>query len=210
MTEDTAVGQVRAGAPTEALSEAPTEALSDALAGYRPSGAAEIEDVERLRALLAAGDPWPRSTPMHVTGSALIVHPPTGRVLLRWHLRQRAWLQVGGHADPGETDPLAIALREGAEETGLADLAPWPDASIVHVVVVPVSGSAREPAHEHADVRYVLATDAPGTARPEQPAAELRWLSIAQARELTAEPNLRESLDRVRALLAPAGADQPR
>jgi 8-oxo-dGTP pyrophosphatase MutT (NUDIX family) len=39
------------------------------------------------------------------------------------------WLQVGGHGDPGEGDPLAIALREAAEETGLSDLVPWPDDS---------------------------------------------------------------------------------
>ena len=54
---------------------------------------------------LAGADPWARDTPRHVTCSALVLHPPSGRVLLRWHRRQQAWLQVGGHADPGETDP---------------------------------------------------------------------------------------------------------
>jgi 8-oxo-dGTP pyrophosphatase MutT (NUDIX family) len=175
--------------------------LVEALAGYRPLDAAEAADLERARALLAAGDPWRRSTALHITGSALIVHPSSARVLLRWHVRQQAWLQVGGHADPGETDPLVTALREGVEETGLADLRPWPDAAVVHLVVVPVTASAQEPAHEHLDVRFVFATESPEAARPENPAAALRWLSIVDAQAATSEPNLRESLARVGRLL---------
>src|SRR5436305_10911426 len=94
-------------------------AFARRLIDYRPRDGVEAADVERLRALLAAAaNPWQRGTSLHVTGSALVVHPPTRRVLLRWHSRQQAWLQIGGHADPGENDPLWTALREGAEETG--------------------------------------------------------------------------------------------
>jgi 8-oxo-dGTP pyrophosphatase MutT (NUDIX family) len=175
--------------------------LLDILAGYRPRSDVEAADVERVRALASAGDPWRRSSPLHVTVSAIVVHPPTGRVLLRWHAREQAWLHVGGHADPGETDPLVIAIREGREETGLDDLAPWPDAAVAHVVVVPVTGTDREAAHEHADVRFVLATDRPARARPERPGAALRWMSIVDAQAMIREDNLRETLSRVDALL---------
>jgi 8-oxo-dGTP pyrophosphatase MutT (NUDIX family) len=171
--------------------------IGDLLDGYRPRDAAEAADLARVRAMVGGGDPWTRSSPLHVTASALIVHPPTRRVLLRWHQRQRAWLQVGGHADPGETDALAIALREAAEETGLADLVPWPDGAVRHVVVVPVPAGGQEPAHEHADVRFVLATGAPDEVRPERPTAPLRWLALPAAHDATAEANLRESLSRV-------------
>jgi 8-oxo-dGTP pyrophosphatase MutT (NUDIX family) len=175
------------------------------LSGYQPTGATEAADVARVRALdEAVDDPWSRAIPLHVTGSALVVHPATHRVLLRWHARQQAWLQVGGHGDPGETDPLEIALREGAEETGLADLVPWPHKDVVHVVVVPVPAKGDEPAHEHADIRFVLATDRPDDVRPEKPDAPLRWLTFAEARELTAEANLRETLARVQRLTTPA------
>ncbi len=170
---------------------------------YAGQGQAEESDLARIRPLLNEPDPYDRALPLHVTGSALIVHPPTTRVLLRWHPKQQAWLQVGGHVDAGE-EPLAAALREGAEETGLADLRPWPGPAVVHVVVVPVPASPREPAHEHADVRYVLATDEPSSARPERPDAPLRWLSFAEARALTTEDNLRETLDRVERLVATA------
>ncbi|GAA4685107.1 NUDIX hydrolase [Phytohabitans rumicis] len=174
----------------------------EALAGYEPRTEAEAADVARVRALLGpGGDPWARSTPLHATASALIVHPPTGRALLRWHARQRAWLQVGGHADPGEADPLAVALREGHEETGLDDLVPWPDGGVVHVVVVAVPAGGDEPAHEHADIRFLLATGTPEAARPEKPGAELRWLSIVDAQAATSEPNVRETLARAGRLL---------
>jgi 8-oxo-dGTP pyrophosphatase MutT (NUDIX family) len=139
---------------------------------------------------------------LHVTGSALIVHPPTARVLLRWHQRQQAWLQVGGHGDPGESDPLDVARREAAEETGLTDLVPWPDAGIRHVVIVSVPAGKGEPAHEHADIRFFMATQTPDAARPENAGAPLRWLSLDQARGATSEANLKETLARLAPLLA--------
>jgi 8-oxo-dGTP pyrophosphatase MutT (NUDIX family) len=187
----------------------PRRELATLLDGYRPEGDAETADLRRVRTLAygvqAAEDPWRRDIPLHVTASALIVHPPTARVLLRWHERQQAWLQVGGHGDPGESDALAIALREAGEETGLPDLAPWPDARLRHLVIVGVREGKGEPAHEHADLRFFLATGAPEAVRAENEHAPLRWLSLAQAREANSEANIREALARLERLL-PAGA----
>ena len=179
--------------------------LEGLLDRYHPDGEAETADLRRVRALAAAADdPWRRTLPLHVTASALIVHPETARVLLRWHQRQQAWLQVGGHGDPGESDPLVIAAREASEETGLADLEPWPDAGLRHIVIVSVPAGKGEPAHEHADIRYFMATRAPDQARPEDPHAPLRWLSLTAAREIISEPNLRETLTRLERLLPQA------
>lgn len=173
------------------------------LAGYEPRGEQESQDVARIRELAATTpDPWLRSMPLHVTASALVVHPPAGCVLLRWHQRQQSWLQVGGHGDPGERDPLAVALREAVEETGLDDLVPWPDQSVVHAVIVPVPAGRGEPAHEHADLRFVLATSSPKAIRAENPDAPLRWLTTAEAASLTSEANLRETLSRLARLQA--------
>lgn len=181
---------------------AATSSLAWLLDRYRPEGEAELADLRRVRALTqTADDPWWRHLPLHVTASALIVHPETARVLLRWHQRQQAWLQVGGHGDPGESAPLAIATREASEETGLADLEPWPDAGIRHVVIVSVPPGKGEPAHEHADIRYFMATRTPGAAAAEHEDAPLRWLTLTAARETTSEPNLRETLARLERVL---------
>ena len=180
-----------------------TSETSELLDRYRPQGQVETADVDRVRALVhTAADPWLRTIALHVTASVVIVHPDSGELLLRWHQRQQAWLQVGGHADPGETSPLAIALREAAEETGLTDLVPWPGPELRHVVIVSVPAGKGEPAHEHADLRFVLATRRPEAARPESPDAPLRWVTPDEARRATSEPNLRETVARVRRLLA--------
>jgi 8-oxo-dGTP diphosphatase len=56
---------------------------------------------------------------------SLVVVELAGRVLVGFHTRRRSWELPGGEIEPGET-PGAAAVRELAEETGLAgiELAP--------------------------------------------------------------------------------------
>src|ERR1700722_5237680 len=177
--------------------------LNALLTSYRATGDTEAADLTRMTRLPPpARGPWSRSLPLHFTASALVVHPATSRVLLRWHVKHGLWLQVGGHADPGESDPLRIALREATEETGLSDLAPWPDGSLRHLAVCHVRASGSEPEHEHADLRYILATRSPDAIAPENEQSPLRWLTVDAARELVGGNNLRRTLDRVGDLFA--------
>jgi 8-oxo-dGTP pyrophosphatase MutT (NUDIX family) len=177
--------------------------LNGLLTGYQAVGQTEAADVERMRHLAAAApDPWSRSQlPLHFTASALVVHPDSRRLLLRWHVKHDRWLQVGGHGDPGETDPLQIALREAREETGLSDLAPWPDATLRHAVVCHVRPSGAEPEHEHADLRYFFATANPDAIAAENAQSPLRWLTIPEARDLVGANNLGDTLARAECLL---------
>ncbi|MGH2758124.1 MAG: NUDIX hydrolase [Actinomycetota bacterium] len=130
--------------------------------------------------------------------------PTSARVLMRWHPRLERWMQVGGHADAGETDPWAIALREASEETGLRDLSPWsPDLgrTPVQLTIVGVPAAAQEPAHEHADMRYVFSTESPERALSETSDAPLRWSTIDRAIAETDEENLKEFLHRAERML---------
>ncbi len=56
--------------------------------------------------------------------------------------------------------------------------------------MVDVPAGKGEPAHQHADVRFLLATRTPDAVVPEGPDAPLRWLSVADAEALSsrAEP----------------------
>jgi len=177
--------------------------LNGLLTEYQAAGRAEAADVERMRRLAAtAPDPWSRSElPLHFTASALVVHPASRRVLLRWHAKQGGWLQLGGHADPGESDPLPIALREAREECGLADLLPWPDGSLRHAVVCQVLPSAAEPAHEHADLRFIFATADPDAIAAENEHAPLRWVTFPEAYALVGANNLAATLARAELLI---------
>jgi 8-oxo-dGTP pyrophosphatase MutT (NUDIX family) len=160
------------------------EALGVALRAHRPADGDEAADLARIVGLITAEeDPWSRSLPLHLTASALVVHPTTGRVLLRWHAKQQRWLQVGGHADPGERDPWLITLREAAEETALTDLRPWPSdtPALAQVTIVDVIAAGGEPAHQHADLRYFLATDRPDDVPPKVEGVPLRWMARDEA-----------------------------
>lgn len=182
----------------------PDLALAAVLGRYAAQSDDEARDLVQLKELAARGEAWDRSTRLHATASALVLHQPTGRVLLRWHERMNSWLQVGGHADAGESSPLAVARREAAEETGLSDLQPWPDPArpeVIQVVIVPVPAWRGEPAHHHADVRYLLATAEPEGVVSESEAARLRWLQLEEALSLVAERNLEVLLTRTRRLL---------
>jgi 8-oxo-dGTP pyrophosphatase MutT (NUDIX family) len=177
--------------------------LTQALDRLVPQSDAEAADLKETRALVAHGSAFDRSTSLHVTASALVVHPATRRVLLRWHSRQEAWLQVGGHGDPGERDPWSVALREAEEETGLTDLlalTPALDAVPLQLVIVAVPARADEPAHHHADLRYVLSTTDPDAARAESATAPVVWLDIDDAAGRT-EDNVRVLIDRLRPYL---------
>jgi 8-oxo-dGTP pyrophosphatase MutT (NUDIX family) len=177
-----------------------TDEIKRVLDGHRARDDIEIADLLRLRDLIGTTDVCSRSTAVHVTGSALVVHPPTREVLLRWHPRIRMWMQVGGHFDAGETDPRLVALREAREETGLTDLraADGSDVELpLQIVIVPVPEHGDEPAHEHADFRYLFVTGTPNAVVAESSEARLRWVDLADAISETTEPNLRMFLTRV-------------
>jgi len=157
------------------------DALTATLRAHTPADSDEAADLERIRDLVATeADPWSRGIPLHLTASALVVHPPTKRVLLRWHAKQQRWLQVGGHADPGERDPWLIALREAEEETALTDLQPL-ERGLAQVAVVDVNATPDEAAHQHADLRYLLVTADPDAVPKDVEGVPLRWLSLADA-----------------------------
>ena len=136
--------------------------------------------------------------PLHRVGAGGAPGQPAGPAPLACQARP---LASGRRARrPGETDPLQIALREAREETGLSDLVPWPDASLQHAVVCYVRASDREPEHEHADLRYFLATEHPDAIVAENEQSPLRWLTIAEARALVGDNNLSQTLDRAERL----------
>jgi 8-oxo-dGTP pyrophosphatase MutT (NUDIX family) len=183
--------------------------LRSVLGRYQPRDEREAADVDRVRRLVDDGDPWSRESPLHMTASALVVDPASRHVLLRWHARMQRWMHVGGHAEPGETDPWLIASREAREETNLADLAPLTPALErvpVQIVIVPVPAGRGESTHEHADIRYALATAGPERSQAESPDATVRWVDFDEAQAEITEPNLLEFVARVERIVSSRGA----
>src|SRR4051794_7298998 len=164
------------------------ERLLDELRVYGPADGTEAGNVEAVVNLLTTSDdPFSRGhfEPGHVTASCYIVDPG-GRLLLHHHRRLNRWLQMGGHVEADESTPDA-ALREGREESGLADL--MLDASILDVDVHAIPASKGDPLHHHFDVRYIARTEAPESVsmRPDE-SNDLAWLTLARANELMDAP----------------------
>jgi 8-oxo-dGTP pyrophosphatase MutT (NUDIX family) len=177
--------------------------LAEALRRHVPADPAEARDRDRILDLVEREPAcFSRTTwdPGHVTGSAFIVRADTGQVLLHHHRRLDAWLQMGGH-DDGEHDPAATALREGAEESGLSDLA-FLVPGILDLDLHPIPARPGQPAHLHHDVRYVLVTRTPDAiARDANESLDLRWFSLGEAGRTMAEPGAARALRRIENVL---------
>ena len=95
------------------------QALENALRRYHPWNEQEEADRAVMLRLLQQPDIFLRQNETaHFTASSWIVDAGRQRTLMAYHRIYNAWAWTGGHAD-GETDLLAVALREAAEETGV-------------------------------------------------------------------------------------------
>ena len=133
---------------------------------------ASSEDRRDDRAVMTdAGSAGPtRSGPVrHFTATGYVVNPARTRMLLIRHRALGLWLPPGGHLEADEI-PHEAALREVLEETGITArlvplLGPPAAAASVGVFELPqpwvmlhedIPAFAREPAHVHLDLCYLL------------------------------------------------------
>ncbi|GAA3075919.1 NUDIX hydrolase [Streptomyces roseofulvus] len=106
----------------------------------------------------------------HLTSSALVIDPSRGRVLLTLHKKLGMWLQMGGHCEEGDPTVEAAALREAAEESGMAGLTLLPGGP-VRLDRHPIPA----PCHWHLDVQYAALAPADGVERISEESLDLRW-----------------------------------
>ncbi|MFB7181593.1 NUDIX hydrolase [Streptomyces sp. NPDC056257] len=139
------------------------------LKGY--GGQPELRDVY-LEHLAAHPDGvYKPCTAGHVTGSALVIDPARGRVLLTLHKKLGMWLQMGGHCEPGDDTLEAVALREASEESGIASgLSLLPGGPVrLDRHAIPA------PCHWHLDVQYAALAPAGAEAEISEESLDLRW-----------------------------------
>ncbi len=134
--------------------------FSDDLLRYTPYNEQEAADkVVMLDALQKHQDLFLRSNlVLHMTASSWIVNRKRDKVLMIYHNIYDSWAWTGGHAD-GDTDLLAVALREAKEETGLSSIHPVTEKlySIETLTVNPHCKRGRYvPAHLHLNATYLL------------------------------------------------------
>ena len=150
--------------------------------------------------LAAPGDdgPFDRNVfePGHATGSCFVVGTD-GRAALIFHKNLKLWVQPGGHAEPGETDPRAVAAREAEEELGISLGAALPELFDLDVHRIAPRGGL--PSHLHFDFRS-LAVVEPAELAPATDAAEARWLTRPEISAIGVDVGVRRMADKAVAL----------
>lgn len=172
--------------------------LDLAMKHLRAGDLAHVEDLRREVLAFCAAHPDAlvrANEEAHLTGSALVADPVTGRFVVLHHRKLGRWLQPGGHAD-GQGDLAAVALREATEETGLEGLEvrrPAIDLD-VHVVAPP-----DEVPHRHLDLRFLVVAPAGASAAPppgNHESRAIRWIDVDELAALDPDPSLLRLVER--------------
>lgn len=100
------------------------------------------------------------NVPGHVTASVVILNEDRTHVVLTHHPRVGEWLQLGGHCEDTDTTVPGAALREGLEESGLAQIKLDEDLLTLHTH--PIRCSLGVPTR-HLDLRFRAIAAGPGT-----------------------------------------------
>ncbi|AQZ66197.1 Adenosylhomocysteinase [[Actinomadura] parvosata subsp. kistnae] len=167
------------------------EEIGGLLARYLDVHPASAPEVAHLVEALAGGQDLAArtTTPLHVTVSAAVLND-AGRVLMVHHRTHGRWLLPGGHLEPEDDSLFGAALRELEEETGIPGhqvrrSPPYDtnhldipvDVDVHEIVADAVKG---EPAHLHADFRFVCWGSGLGRVRLQtEEVAAFAWREVA-------------------------------
>ncbi|MCW1924896.1 NUDIX hydrolase [Luteolibacter arcticus] len=166
------------------------QSLLDQLTAYAAKHPEEAETVSQFIDFVASeSDCFERSLAAgHVTGSAWIVSADGTQVLLTHHAKLDRWLQLGGHAD-GDSDVLAVALKEACEESGLKDFEPVGE-GIFDLDIHPIPARKSDPEHLHYDVRYLLRATGNTDYIVSDESHDLRWVPLNDVAALSNEESM--------------------
>lgn len=169
------------------------EKLLNQIAAYIPYNEQEAADRELiLHWIQDHDDAFTRQNKVaHITASAWVVNRERRKVLLVYHNIYNSWSWLGGHAD-GETDLLAVALREVKEEAGIANVRPVsPD--IYSLESLTVDGHVKKgqyvSSHLHLNVTYLLEADSDeAVSIKEDENSGVAWFTPEEALAKSTEP----------------------
>lgn len=127
----------------------------------------------------------------HMTSSGVILNEKMDKMLMIHHKIYDTWAWTGGHAD-GEDDPLAVAVREAKEETGLDKIRPISEAP-ASIEVLSVMGHRKKgryvSTHLHFNASYILIADEAETLVVNQEETNgVKWVPVAELENHSNEP----------------------
>ena len=167
--------------------------LLEQLKAYAPYNEQETNDKEVMIKLLEKeSDIFTRENEVaHFTASSWLVNKEHTKVLMIYHNIYHSWSWTGGHAD-GDTDLLAVAMREAMEETGVKTITPVGE-DIFSIEILTVDGHIKRgkyvPSHLHLNVTYLLEADEAEVLHIKQDEnSGVAWFTLEEALEKCSEP----------------------
>lgn len=173
--------------------------LIEQLRSYEPWNEQEAADRDEIiRQLSLHDDIYTRENRnAHMTASAWILNPAHDRTLMVYHNLYDSWSWIGGHAD-GDTDLLAVSLREAREEAGITHVKPL-SGELYSVEILTVDGHVKHgryvSSHLHLNVTYLLEADdtEPLHRKPDENKA-VAWFGLDEAVSASSEPWFRDHI----------------
>lgn len=163
---------------------------------YKPVNEQEEKDqAMMLQFLYKNKDAFLRSNLVgHFTASGIVVNAKMDKVLFIHHNIYNSWGWVGGHCD-GDTDFLAVSLKEAKEETGVKNIKAYSN-NIIGLDCIYVNGHIKNNKyvsdHIHMNVTYLLIADEEEKlVIKEDENSGVRWFSITQALDVIDEPRMK-------------------
>lgn len=128
----------------------------------------------------------------HFTASAFVVSKDLKKVLMEYHNIYDSWCWEGGHAD-GDSNLLAVAVREVEEETGLK-IENYENSKIESLDILPVLGHVKRgkwvSAHLHLSVAYIFFAKEDNVRNKPDENSAVEWKNIDDVLSLTTENHM--------------------
>lgn len=151
-------------------------AIITLLQEYQPTDQREIAFKKRMLEFINAHeDCFERSLAIgHITASAWLVNKDNSKALLLHHTKLDRWFQLGGHCD-GDSDVLAVSVKEAQEESGITHIKPV-NGKIFDIDIHRIPANSCEAEHDHYDVRFLLRVTSDEDVVQNRESKELRWI----------------------------------
>lgn len=134
----------------------------------------------------------------HITGSAWLVDKNFGHVFFTHHKKLNRWFQPGGHSD-GDSNTLAVALREASEESGIEDVFIQPVSNeIFDIDVHLIPANKKEAEHFHYDIRFLLETDMNHPLRISEESNKIAWIAMNDVANYTQEESINRMIQKMK------------
>ena len=167
--------------------------LREQIENYKPYNEQEQKDKQTiLKYIDTFDDVLTRNNEFgHFTASSWAVNKERTKVLMIYHNIYNSWSWLGGHAD-GETDLLAVAIREVREEAGIAHVYPVLE-EIFSLESLTVDGHIKKgkyvSSHLHLNITYLLEADPEEhLSIKEDENSGVAWFTPEEALEKSTEP----------------------